>query len=120
MRLLRGCNNSDGIAQEKAAVPGRHGGEGTSPERGFGSGGELTHLAGGAEQFDRPFAQDRLQFLDEASGPLHWTRTIDRFCQNVREIECPPDIWSGLRVASALVQRSVRSGRWSSVSHTSI
>ncbi len=53
MRLLRGCNNSDGIAQEKAAVPGRHGGEGTSPERGFGSGGELTHLAGGAEQFDR-------------------------------------------------------------------
>lgn len=60
-----------------------------------------------AEQFDQPFSQDRLQFLDEASGPLHWKHTIARFCQNVREIERPPDIWSGHGGPSHRASRSV-------------
>ncbi|HYR60789.1 MAG TPA: hypothetical protein VEM37_05475, partial [Nitrospiraceae bacterium] len=48
-----------------------------------------------AAQFDQPFSQDRVQFLDEGSGPIHWKQTIVRFCQNVREIENPPNIWAG-------------------------
>jgi len=48
-----------------------------------------------AEQFDRPFSQDRGQFLDEKSGPNHWKQTISRFCQNVREMESPSDLWAG-------------------------
>ena len=60
-----------------------------------------------AGQFDQPFAQDRLQFLDEASGPLHWKRTIDRFCQNVCELDRPPDIWSGSDGPSHYASRSV-------------
>jgi hypothetical protein len=48
-----------------------------------------------AEQFDGPFSQDRVQFLDEKSGPVHWKKTIGRFCQNVQEMADPPDIWAG-------------------------
>jgi hypothetical protein len=54
---------------------------------------QMWHLR--AEQFQQPFSQDRLQFLDEGSGPIHWKQTIMRFCQNVREIEDPPNIWAG-------------------------
>jgi len=60
-----------------------------------------------AGQFDHPFAQDRVQFLDEASGPLQWIRTIDRFCQNVCELDRPPDIWSGSDGPSHRASRSV-------------
>ena len=45
-----------------------------------------------AAQFDQPFSQDRVEFLDEGSGPIHWKQTIGRFCQNVSEIENPPNI----------------------------
>jgi hypothetical protein len=48
-----------------------------------------------AAQFDQPFSQDRVEFLNEESGPIHWKQTIVRFCQNVREIESPPNIWAG-------------------------
>jgi hypothetical protein len=48
-----------------------------------------------AKQFDRPFTEDREHFLDEGSDGVFWKRSITRFCQNVREIEHPPDIWAG-------------------------
>jgi hypothetical protein len=48
-----------------------------------------------AGEFDRPFLQDRAQFLDEGSGPIHWKETIARFCRNVREVENAPDLWVG-------------------------
>ncbi len=48
-----------------------------------------------AKQFDRPFTQDREHFLDESSDGIYWKQSISRFCQNVREIENPPDIWAG-------------------------
>jgi len=48
-----------------------------------------------AKQFDKPFTQDREHFLDEASDGVFWKQSIGRFCQNVREIENPPDIWAG-------------------------
>jgi hypothetical protein len=60
-----------------------------------------------AGQFDRPFSQDREQFLDRESGPVHWKQTIGRFCQNVREIESPPDLWVGTNGPSHLASRSV-------------
>jgi hypothetical protein len=60
-----------------------------------------------AAQFDEPFSQDRVQFLDEGSGPVHWKETIVRFCQNVREIENPPDIWAGADGPSQAASRSV-------------
>lgn len=60
-----------------------------------------------AAQFDQPFSQDRVQFLDEGSGPVHWKATIVRFCQNVREIENPPDIWAGADGPSQAASRSV-------------
>jgi hypothetical protein len=44
-------------------------------------------------QFTRPFSQDRIEFVEEGSGPIHCKQTIVRFCQNVREIDNPPDIW---------------------------
>jgi hypothetical protein len=48
-----------------------------------------------AKQFDKPFTQDREHFLDEGSDGIYWKQSIGRFCQNVREIENPPDIWAG-------------------------
>ena len=60
-----------------------------------------------AAQFDQPFSQDRVQFLDEGSGPIHWKQTIVRFCQNVREIENPPNIWTGADGPSKAASRSV-------------
>lgn len=60
-----------------------------------------------AGQFDQPFAQDRGQFLEEGSGPAHWMETIGRFCQNVREMERPPDLWAGSDGPSYLASHSV-------------
>ena len=60
-----------------------------------------------AAQFDQPFSQDRVKYLDEGSGPIHWKRTIVRFCQNVREIENPPNIWAGADGPSQAASRSV-------------
>jgi hypothetical protein len=60
-----------------------------------------------AAQFDKPFAQDRVEFLDEGSGPIHWKQTIVRFCQNVKEIENPPNIWAGADGPSQAASRSV-------------
>jgi len=60
-----------------------------------------------AGQFDLPFGQDRVEFLDEAADALHWKRTILRFCQNVREIANPPDIWAGSNGPSQQASRSV-------------
>jgi hypothetical protein len=60
-----------------------------------------------AAQFDQPFSQDRVQFLDKESGPIHWKQTIVRFCQNVREIESPPNIWVGADGPSQAASRSV-------------
>lgn len=48
-----------------------------------------------ARQFDRPFTHDREHFLDEGSDGIYWKRAITQFCQNVREVENPPDIWAG-------------------------
>jgi hypothetical protein len=48
-----------------------------------------------AKQFDGPFTRDREHFLDEGSDGVFWKQSINRFCQNVREIERPPDIWAG-------------------------
>jgi hypothetical protein len=60
-----------------------------------------------AAQFDQPFSQDRVQFLEEGSGPIHWKQTIVRFCENVREIENPPNIWTGADGPSQAASRSV-------------
>jgi hypothetical protein len=60
-----------------------------------------------AAQFDHPFSQDRVDFLDEGSGPLHWKQTIARFCQNVQEIEHPPNIWSGADGPAHEASRSI-------------
>lgn len=60
-----------------------------------------------AGQFDRPFSQDRGLFLDEGSGPAHWKQTINRFCQNVREMERPPDLWVGNDGPAYLASHSV-------------
>jgi hypothetical protein len=60
-----------------------------------------------AVQFDQPFSQDRVVFLDEGSGPIHWKQTIGRFCQNVREIDNPPDMWAGADGPSHAASRSV-------------
>ena len=45
-----------------------------------------------AKQFDAPFTNDREQFLGEAADPTYWKQSIALFCQNVSEIEHPPDI----------------------------
>jgi hypothetical protein len=60
-----------------------------------------------AAQFDQPFSQDRVEILDEGSGPLHWKQTIGRFCQNVREVDSPPNIWAGADGPSHAASRSV-------------
>jgi len=60
-----------------------------------------------AGQFEQPFSNDRMQFLDAAPGADHWQRTISRFCQNVREIATPTDIWSGTDSLSQEASRTV-------------
>jgi hypothetical protein len=60
-----------------------------------------------AGQFERSFSQDRVLFLDEEAGPAHWKETIGRFCQNVREMEHPPDLWAGNDGLSYLASHSV-------------
>ena len=60
-----------------------------------------------AGQFDGPFSQDRVQLLDEKSGPVHWKQTIYQFCQNVHETVDPPDIWAGTNGPSHLASQSV-------------
>ena len=60
-----------------------------------------------AGQFDQPFSQDRVLFLDEGAGPAHWQQTIGRFCQNVRAMESPPDLWAGNDGPSYLASHSV-------------
>ncbi len=60
-----------------------------------------------AGQFDEPFSQDRMQRLDEESGPIHWKQTIDQFCQNVHEMVDPPDIWAGRNGPSHLASQFV-------------
>ncbi len=60
-----------------------------------------------AAQFDQPFSQDRVEYLDEGSGPIHWKQTIGRFCQNVREVDSPPNIWAGADGPSHAASRSV-------------
>ncbi len=60
-----------------------------------------------AVQFDQSFSQDRVEFLDEGSGPIHWKQTIGRFCQNVREIDNPPDLWAGADGPSHAASRSI-------------
>jgi hypothetical protein len=58
-------------------------------------------------EFDPPFSQDRVRFLGEGSGPIHWKGTIVRFCRNVREVEQTPDIWSGADSPSHIASHSV-------------
>ena len=58
-------------------------------------------------EFDPLFSQDRVQFVDEGSGPIHWKGTIVRFCRNVREVEQTPDIWSGADGPSHIASHSV-------------
>lgn len=60
-----------------------------------------------AGQFEQPFSNDRAQFLDDAPSACHWKHTIARFCQNVREIASPPDIWTGGSHSSQEASRTV-------------
>jgi hypothetical protein len=60
-----------------------------------------------AAQFDQPFSQDRVEFLNEGSDPIYWKQMISRFCQNVREIDNPPNIWAGADGPSHAASRSV-------------
>jgi hypothetical protein len=62
-----------------------------------------------AGQFDQPFTQDRIQFLDETTSAPQWKRTIVQFCQNVHEMADPPDIWAGTDGPSQLASLSVTS-----------
>jgi len=60
-----------------------------------------------ARQFDPSFSEDRADFLDAGLSSFNWKETILRFCQNVREIESPPDIWAGADGPSQAASRSV-------------
>jgi hypothetical protein len=60
-----------------------------------------------AGQFEQPFLNDRTQFLDAVPEVFHWKQTISRFCQNVREIANPPDIWAGISSPSLEASRTV-------------
>lgn len=60
-----------------------------------------------AKQFDQPFSKDRADFLDEGVSPLNWKGIILRFCQNVREVENPPDLWAGAGGSSQAASGSV-------------
>lgn len=60
-----------------------------------------------AGQFDHPFAEDRVIFLDQSGDALHWKSTILQFCQNVRLLATPPDIWAGTDGPAQRASRSV-------------
>lgn len=60
-----------------------------------------------AKQFDQPFTQDRQQSLREGRQTVQWKRTVTRFCLNVRELDNPPDIWTGGDSPSHEASRSV-------------
>lgn len=60
-----------------------------------------------AGQFDGLFSQDRLQFLGEGTGKVHWRKTIGQFCQNVHEMDSPPDIWAGADGPSHIASQTV-------------
>ncbi len=60
-----------------------------------------------AGQFEQPFSNDRTQFLDARPDASHWKQTISRFCQNVKEIASPPDIWAGTNSSSQEASRTV-------------
>lgn len=60
-----------------------------------------------AKQFDEPFTADREHFLDEGSDGVFWKRSITQFCQNVRAIDNPPDIWAGGKGPSHKASTSV-------------
>lgn len=60
-----------------------------------------------AKQFDAPFTLDREHFLDESSDGVFWKQSIAQFCQNVREIEDPPDIWAGGKGPSHTASQTV-------------
>ena len=62
-----------------------------------------------AGEYDRPFGEDRVHFLDAAADAPHWKNTIMQFCQHVREVANPPDIWSGTNGPSQKASRSVTS-----------
>ncbi|SLM46249.1 protein of unknown function [Nitrospira japonica] len=48
-----------------------------------------------ARQFDAPFTEDREHFVQQAQDGVYWKHSLSRFCQNVLELENPPDIWAG-------------------------
>jgi len=48
-----------------------------------------------AKQFDRPFTEDREHFVQQEQDGVYWKRSLTRFCQNVLELDNPPDIWAG-------------------------
>lgn len=60
-----------------------------------------------AGQFEQPFSNDRARFLEVGPDASHWKQTISRFCQNVREIADPPDIWAGTNSPSQEASRTV-------------
>lgn len=60
-----------------------------------------------AGQFEQPFSNDRAQFLEASPDASHWKQTISRFCQNVKEIANPPDIWAGTNSPSQEASRTV-------------
>jgi hypothetical protein len=60
-----------------------------------------------AKQFDAPFTKDRAHFLDEGSDGVYWKQSIVQFCQNVREIDHPPDIWAGGKGPSHTASQTV-------------
>ncbi|MDO9117280.1 MAG: hypothetical protein Q7U39_04925 [Nitrospira sp.] len=60
-----------------------------------------------AGQFEQPFSNDRAEFLDASPDASHWKQTISRFCQNVKEIANPPDIWTGSNSPSQEASRTV-------------
>ncbi|BFU93846.1 MAG: protein of unknown function [Nitrospira sp.] len=48
-----------------------------------------------ARQFDRPFSEDRDHFIQQEQDGIYWKHSLTRFCQNVLELDNPPDIWAG-------------------------
>ncbi|SPP65703.1 hypothetical protein [Nitrospira lenta] len=60
-----------------------------------------------AGQFEQPFSSDRAEFLAASPNAFHWKLTISRFCQNVKEIANPPDIWAGTNSPSQEASRRV-------------
>lgn len=66
-----------------------------------------------AKQFDEPFGDDRRHFLSDENDGIYWKRSLMQFCQNVRLLEHPPDIWAGGRgpshEASMMVTRAIGS-----------